>query len=39
LVEHHPDTAIAGLDAVVEGNVEETRDERKEDAKVDEGGA
>ena len=37
--EHHPNTEIARADAVVEGNLDETRDERKEDAKVDEGGA
>ena len=37
--EHHPNTEIARSEAVVEGNLDETRDERKEDAKVDEGGA
>ena len=38
LAEHHPNTEIARAEAVVEGNLDETRDERKEDAKVDEGG-
>ncbi len=37
--EHHPNTEIARSEIVVEGNLDETRDERKEDAKVDEGGA
>ncbi len=39
LREHHPNTEIARSEAVVEGNLDETRDERKEDVKVDEGGA
>ncbi len=39
LREHHPNTEIARSEAVVEGNLDETRDERKEDSKVDEGGA
>jgi N utilization substance protein A len=39
LREHHPNTDIARSEVVGEGNVEETKDERKEDAKVDEGGA
>jgi N utilization substance protein A len=38
LREHHPNTEIARSEAVVEGNLDEARDERKEDAKVDEGG-
>jgi N utilization substance protein A len=38
LREHHPNTEIARAEAVVEGNLDEARDERKEDAKVDEGG-
>ncbi|WP_233581147.1 transcription termination factor NusA [Acidipila sp. EB88] len=37
--EHHPNTEIARSEAVVEGNLDEPRDERKEDSKVDEGGA
>lgn len=37
--EHHPNMEIARSETVVEGNLDETRDERKEDAKVDEGGA
>ncbi len=37
LAEHHPNTEIARAEAVVEGNVDEARDERKVDAKVDEG--
>ncbi len=37
LAEHHPNTDIARSDALIEGNLDETRDERKEDAKVDEG--
>ncbi len=37
LAEHHPNTDIARSDAVIEGNVDETRDERKQGAKVDEG--
>ena len=36
---HHPNTEIARSEAVVEGNLDETRDERKVDVKVDEGGA
>ena len=39
LREHHPNTEIARSEAVVEGNLDETRDERKVDVKVDEGGA
>ena len=39
LREHHPNTEIARSETVVEGNLDETRDERKEDSKVDEGGA
>jgi N utilization substance protein A len=38
LREHHPNMEIARSEAVVEGNLDEARDERKEDAKVDEGG-
>jgi N utilization substance protein A len=38
LREHHPNTEIARSEAIVEGNLDEARDERKEDAKVDEGG-
>jgi N utilization substance protein A len=37
LAEHHPDTEIARAEAVVEGNLDEARDERREDVKVDEG--
>jgi len=37
--EHHPNMEIARSETVVEGNLDETRDERKEDPKVDEGGA
>ena len=37
--EHHPNTEMARSETVVEGNLDETRDERKEDSKVDEGGA
>jgi N utilization substance protein A len=37
--EHHPNTEIARSETIVEGNLDETRDERKEDSKVDEGGA
>ncbi len=37
LAEHHPNTVIARSEAVIEGNVDEARDERKVDAKVDEG--
>ena len=37
--EHHPNTEIARSETVVEGNLDEARDERKVDAKVDEGGA
>ena len=37
LAEHHPNTEIARAETVIEGNVDETRDERKVDAKVDEG--
>ncbi len=37
--EHHPNTEVARSEAVVEGNLDETRDERKVDSKVDEGGA
>jgi len=37
LAGHHPDTEIARAEAVVEGNVDEARDERREDVKVDEG--
>ncbi len=37
--EHHPNTEIARSEAVVEGNLDETRDERVEDRKVDEGGS
>ena len=36
---HHPNMEIARSETVVEGNLDEPRDERKEDAKVDEGGA
>ncbi len=39
LREHHPNMEIARSEAVVEGNLDETRDERREDSKVDEGGA
>ena len=39
LREHHPNTEIARSETVIEGNLDETRDERKEDAKVDEGGS
>ncbi len=37
LAEHHPNTEIARAETVIEGNADETRDERKVDAKVDEG--
>jgi N utilization substance protein A len=37
LAEHHPNTEIARAEAVVEGNLDEPRDERREDVKVDEG--
>ncbi len=37
LAEHHPNTEIARAETVIEGQVDETRDERKVDAKVDEG--
>ena len=37
LAEHHPNTAIARAETVVEGNMDEPRDERREDVKVDEG--
>jgi hypothetical protein len=36
---HHPNTAIADSDAVVEGNFDEPMDETNEDRKVDEGTA
>ncbi len=39
LRKHHPNMEIARSEAVVEGNLDETRDERREDSKVDEGGA
>ena len=37
LAEHHPNTEIARAETVIEGNVDEARDERKVDPKVDEG--
>jgi hypothetical protein len=37
LAAHHPNTEIARAEAVVEGNLDESRDERREDVKVDEG--
>ena len=37
LAEHHPNTEIARAEAVIEGNLDEPRDERREDVKVDEG--
>jgi N utilization substance protein A len=37
LAEHHPNMEIARAEAVVEGNLDEARDERREDVKVDEG--
>ena len=37
LREHHPNTAIARADAVVEGNLDEPMDETISDRKVDEG--
>jgi N utilization substance protein A len=37
LAGHHPNTEIARAEAVVEGNLDEARDERREDVKVDEG--
>ena len=37
LARHHPNTEIARAEAVVEGNLDEPRDERREDVKVDEG--
>ena len=39
LSEHHPNDEVARSEAVVEGNLDETRDEIKHDVKVDEGGA
>ena len=36
---HHPDTTIAGSDALVEGNLDEPMDETVSDRKVDEGTA
>ncbi|HYK36767.1 transcription termination factor NusA [Alloacidobacterium sp.] len=39
LAEHHPNTEIARAEAVVEGNVDEPKDEAVEGKKVDEGGA
>ena len=39
LADHHPNTEIARSEAVIEGNLDEARDERREDIKVDEGGA
>ncbi len=36
--EHHPNTEIARAETVVEGNLDEARDERRVDQKVDEGG-
>ena len=38
LAEHHPNTEIARAETVIEGNLDEARDERREDVKVDEGG-
>ncbi len=38
LREHHPNTEIARAETVVEGNLDEARDERRVDQKVDEGG-
>ncbi len=35
---HHPNTEIARAETVVEGNLDEARDERRVDQKVDEGG-
>ena len=37
LAEHHPNTEIARAETVIEGNMDEPRDERREDVKVDEG--
>ena len=37
LAEHHPNTEIARSEAVIEGNLDETRDEIRVDSKVDEG--
>ncbi len=37
LARHHPNTEIARAEAVVEGNLDETRDEIRVDSKVDEG--
>lgn len=39
LRQHHPNTGIARAQDVVEGNVEEPRDEARMDRKVDEGAA
>ncbi len=39
LAEHHPNTDLARSEVLGEGNLDETRDERREDVKVDEGGA
>jgi hypothetical protein len=36
---HHPNTTIAGSDAVVEGNLDEPMDESIVERKVDEGTA
>ena len=37
LAEHHPNTEIARAETIIEGQVDEARDERRVDAKVDEG--
>jgi N utilization substance protein A len=39
LAEHHPNTEIARAEAVVEGNVEEPKEEQTGERKADEGGA
>jgi N utilization substance protein A len=39
LARHHPNTEIARAEAVVEGNVEEPKEEKVGERKVDEGGA
>jgi transcription termination/antitermination protein NusA len=39
LAEHHPNTEIARADTVVEGNVDEPKEEKVGERKVDEGGA
>jgi transcription termination/antitermination protein NusA len=36
---HHPDTSIAGSDAIVEGNLDEPMDDTVDERKVDEGTA